>query len=226
MCSRVVLVLSLWVLLGYYLLYLEAKKDVVWSLLHYYNCSSVANLCVTLCNPTDCSSQAPLSLSISWSLLRLGPIELVMPCNNHVLCHCGGDWVAKSCLALVTPWTVPTSLLCPWNSPGKNTRVGCHALLQGIFPTWELNPGLLHCRQFLNWLNCGLQIILEHWWYADYSLAIPFCQTLFYHKCRHGSHKAEGFYRSTGPIIFMMRVLFLLHPRKITDIKIGHLAPG
>ena len=31
--------------------------------------------------------------------------------------------------------------------PGKITGVGCHALLQGIFPTWGSNPGLLHCRQ-------------------------------------------------------------------------------
>ena len=30
------------------------------------------------------------------------------------------------------------------DSPGKNTGVGCHALLQGIFPAQELNPGLLH----------------------------------------------------------------------------------
>ena len=29
----------------------------------------------------------------------------------------------------------PTRLLCPWNFPGKNTGVGCHFLLQGIFPT-------------------------------------------------------------------------------------------
>ena len=33
------------------------------------------------------------------------------------------------------------------NSPGKNTGVGCHFLLQGIFPTQGLNPGLLHCKQ-------------------------------------------------------------------------------
>jgi len=31
------------------------------------------------------------------------------------------------------------------DSPGKNTGVGCHALLQGIFPTQGWNPGLLHC---------------------------------------------------------------------------------
>ena len=35
------------------------------------------------------------------------------------------------------------------DSPGKSTRVGCHALPQGIFPTQGLNPGLLHCRRTL-----------------------------------------------------------------------------
>ena len=38
----------------------------------------------------------------------------------------------------------PAGLLCPWDSPGKKTEVGCHALLQGIFPTQRLNPGVLH----------------------------------------------------------------------------------
>ena len=36
----------------------------------------------------------------------------------------------------------------PW-TPGQNTGVGSHSLLQGIFPTQGLNPGLLHCRQTL-----------------------------------------------------------------------------
>ena len=34
-------------------------------------------------------------------------------------------------------------LLCPWDSSGKNTGVGCHALLQGIFLTQGSNPRLL-----------------------------------------------------------------------------------
>ena len=38
----------------------------------------------------------------------------------------------------------PTWLLCPWDSPGKNTGVSCHFLLQGIFPTQGSNPGLFH----------------------------------------------------------------------------------
>ena len=35
------------------------------------------------------------------------------------------------------------------NSPGKNTGVGCQALLQGIFPTQGSNPGLPHCRRIV-----------------------------------------------------------------------------
>ena len=37
----------------------------------------------------------------------------------------------------------PTRLFCPWDSPGKNTGEGYHALLQGIFPTQGSNPCLL-----------------------------------------------------------------------------------
>ena len=43
----------------------------------------------------------------------------------------------------------PTMLLHPWDSPGKNTGVGCQFLLQWIFPTQGSNPGLLHFRQRL-----------------------------------------------------------------------------
>ena len=39
------------------------------------------------------------------------------------------------------------------DSPGKKTGMGCHTLLQGIFPTQGSNPGLLHCRQILYWLS-------------------------------------------------------------------------
>ena len=42
----------------------------------------------------------------------------------------------------------PATLLCPWDSPGKNTGVECHALLQGIFLTQGLNPHLLHLLQW------------------------------------------------------------------------------
>ena len=51
-----------------------------------------------------------------------------------------------------TPWTVARQAP-PWDSPGKNTGVGCHFLLQGVFPTEGLNLSLLHCRQILDHLS-------------------------------------------------------------------------
>ena len=47
----------------------------------------------------------------------------------------------------------PHGLYSPWNSPGQNTGVGSRSLLQGIFPTQGLNPGLPHCRGILYQLS-------------------------------------------------------------------------
>ena len=58
------------------------------------------------------------------------------------------------CPTLCNPMDFKLSkLLCPWDSPGKNTGVGCHSLLQGIFRTQGSNPGVLHCRQILYQLS-------------------------------------------------------------------------
>ena len=53
---------------------------------------------------------------------------------SQLLCHI---WL------FATPWTVVHYEPLPWHSPGKNTGVGCHSLLQGIFPTQGLNLCLL-----------------------------------------------------------------------------------
>ena len=45
-------------------------------------------------------------------------------------------------------------LLCPWNFLGKNIGVGCHALLQEIFPTQGSNPQLLHLLHHRQILYC------------------------------------------------------------------------
>ena len=47
----------------------------------------------------------------------------------------------------------PLGLFVHGDSPDKNTGVGCHSLLQGIFPTQGLNLGLLHCMQILYHLS-------------------------------------------------------------------------
>ena len=64
--------------------------------------------------------------------------------------------VTQSCPTLCNP--MACSLLGFRSSihedfPGKNTGMGCHALLQGVFQTQELNPSLLHCRSILYHLS-------------------------------------------------------------------------
>jgi len=55
---------------------------------------------------------------------------------------------AQLCLTLCDPMDCsPPGSSVHGDSPGKNTGVGCHALLQGIFPTQGANPGLPHRRQ-------------------------------------------------------------------------------
>ena len=54
------------------------------------------------------------------------------------VCFCAKS--LESCPGLWDPMEESARLLCPWASPGKNTGVGCHPLLQGMFPTQGLNP--------------------------------------------------------------------------------------
>ena len=59
----------------------------------------------------------------------------------------GGDvvqWKLSHVRLFVTPWTVACQALLPMGFPSKYTGVGCHFLLQGIFPTQGSNPYLLH----------------------------------------------------------------------------------
>ena len=70
---------------------------------------------------------------------------------QSVMCVC---LVAQSCPTLCDPGdcSLPGSSYHR-DSPGKNTGVSFHVLLQGIFPSQGLNPGLLHCRQILYHLS-------------------------------------------------------------------------
>ena len=65
---------------------------------------------------------------------------------------CCGWLLVQSCQTLCDPMD-PTRPSVHGDSPGKNTGVGCHALLQGIFPTQGSNLGLLNCRQILYYLS-------------------------------------------------------------------------
>ena len=66
--------------------------------------------------------------------------------------------VAQSCPTLCNPMACsPPDSSVHGNSPSKNTEVGCHALLQGIFLTQGSNPGLPHC---LAHSKCYIRILL------------------------------------------------------------------
>ena len=56
--------------------------------------------------------------------------------------------VAQPCPTLCNPRTVACQAPLSWDSPGKNTGVGCHFLLQGIFPTQGWNMGFLQADSF------------------------------------------------------------------------------
>ena len=85
--------------------------------------------------------------SISFLFSRcLVPSVFKMMCS--LLTEKSESEVSQSC-----PTLGSVSLLCPWDSPGKNTEVDCHFLLQEIFPTQGSNWGFLHCRQTLYCLS-------------------------------------------------------------------------
>ena len=70
------------------------------------------------------------------------------------VCVCVCMLVAHSCPTLCNPMdcSLPGSSV-HGISQGKNSGVGCHALLQGIFLTQGLNLGLLYCRQIIYHLS-------------------------------------------------------------------------
>ena len=88
----------------------------------------------------------------------------------------------------------PIRLFHPWDFPGKRTGVGCHFLLQRIFLTQVLNPGLPHCRQTLhylshqgnpmvNYLNQSNNFICSSFWITLPTLHFIYVQTSFAKQC-------------------------------------------
>ena len=107
----------------------------------------------------------PREITISFSDTDKPTLELFKlspPTNSNLI-----FWLASS---HVSHWVLSNSLwpLCPWNYPGKDTGMGNHSLLQGVFLTQNQKPGLLHCSQILychitckvwkkqkSWRNCS-----------------------------------------------------------------------
>ena len=83
---------------------------------------------------------------------QLGPSTVLHPTKEHC---CFSFLVTKFYpILLGSHGLQPARLLFQWNLPGKNTGVGCHALLLGIFPTQGLFLfSLIACRFFTNWAH-------------------------------------------------------------------------
>ena len=131
--------------------------------------SEVAQSCPTLSDPMDHSLQTPPSMGFS----RQGSYQRLL-------------WVKVTQLCLTLQ---PHGLYSSWNSPGQNTEVGSLSLLQGIFPTQGLNPGLLHCRWILYQLSHKVSPRMLEW------IAYPFSRGSFWPKNQTGvSWIAGGFF--------------------------------
>ena len=111
----------------------------------------ISSLDISLSEAFGCT--AILLMDSASSLQLYSDFSLFLPLRPHLFLLKSfiesESEVAQSCLTRCDPvdCSLPR-LLHPWGSPGKNTGVGCHFLLQ-IFPAQGSNPGLLHCRQIL-----------------------------------------------------------------------------
>ena len=138
----------------------------------------VVQLCPTLCDSMDCSlSGSSVHGIVQARILEWVAIPFSRGCSQPrdqtwVSCIAGRFftiytqthtyiyilfWIlfhyeSESC-SVVSNFLWPHGLYRPWNSPGQNTKMGSCSLLQGIFPTQGLNPGLPHCRQILYHLS-------------------------------------------------------------------------
>ena len=81
-------------------------------------------------------------------------------------------------LEVVSNSLQPHGLYSLWNSPGQDTGVGSLSLLKRIFPTWRVNPGLLHCRRILYQLSHKASPRILEW------VAYPFSSGSFWYRNR------------------------------------------
>ena len=106
------------------------------------------------CPPPHCQSFWSLALMTTTALSTGRVLEEGKVSHKCCLLLANKVLVAQSCQLLWEPMDCsPPGSSVPGDSPGKNTGVGCHFLLQGIFPTQGSNLDFLHYRQILYYLS-------------------------------------------------------------------------
>ena len=108
----------------------------------------VAQSCPTLCDPMDYS---PRGSSVR-GVLQARVLEWVAIPFSRGSSQLR-DQTQFSCTGRQILYRVSQCLIKPWNSPGKNTGMDNHLLLQRIFPPRRSTPGFLHCRQIFYHLS-------------------------------------------------------------------------
>ena len=111
--------------------------------------SSVTQSCPTLCDPMGCSTPASLSITNSWSLLKLMSVELVMPSNHLILCHplrllpsvSPSIRVFSNMSALHIRWSEYSLDSCSLSAPGYK----CKYCSLGTGAQWQARPAFKRC---------------------------------------------------------------------------------
>ena len=97
-------------------------------------------------NCVNCWFGAICKSSVGDCVLRCSLFSILLPQALIRSCFRVSAWCSVTSVVSdsLWLWTEPTRLPCAWDSPGKSTGVGCHALFQGIFPIQRSNPCFLH----------------------------------------------------------------------------------
>ena len=108
------------------ILWLQSPSAVIWEP------KKIKSLTISIVSPSICHEViGPDAMIFVFSMLSFKPAFTYVPYVHTIFC-CS---VTQLCLSLLWSCGQPPRLFCPWNSPGKNTWVGCHFFLQRIFLT-------------------------------------------------------------------------------------------
>ena len=143
-------------------------------------------------------------MRIKWDHEWKGIVPSSFSLKGHHGIEVHWGWMILSHCSVVSdsfqlPRLSSTRLPCPWNSPGKNTGVNCHSLLQGILPTRDQTQ-VSHCRQILYCLShlrrLGLKCLSEWSFFRAYFLGARVRSLLLYFASLslsvHSSRSSEG----------------------------------